>query len=189
MSKETINVELDFPNQAVIQDETLLSICLVLEHGWPAGPTFLHALNTLIEASVIHDAVYFDTLHQFHRASQNSILGVLRNSDFVNLLVNEVAIRQFPNEEALNAYFAARGREYSYGHFLAEAAWTTDSFAYGTPEEEKDRFELYLDIISNAPRLLHPERLLPTSIAGAKVGSLREPQALARSPIPSTLTS
>jgi len=156
----------NFTNQALIQDETLFAICLVLEHGWPAGPTFLHALNTLIETVVIHDAVYFDPLHQFRRGnlSPNSIPGILRNSDFVNLLVQEEAIREFPMETVVDTHFVTDGRDYTYGRFLADAAWSTDSFAYSSPEEEASRLEIYLELVSRAPRLLQPERLLPPSI-------------------------
>jgi len=59
---DQVNLTVDFTNQALIQDETLLGHFLVLEQG-PAGPTFLNTVNTLIEAVVIHDTVYFDPDH------------------------------------------------------------------------------------------------------------------------------
>jgi hypothetical protein len=44
-----------------------------------------------------------------------------------------------------------------------------DSFAYGAPEEETSRLEVYVDVVSNAPQLLQPGRLLPSSVRrGAK---------------------
>ena len=63
-----------------------------------AGPAFLHALNTLIEAVVIHDAVYFDVHQQFRAkdTTPSSVHGILKTSQLVNLLVQENAIRVFP---------------------------------------------------------------------------------------------
>src|ERR1700680_4429681 len=92
------HISVDFTNQALIQDELLVSVCLVLEHGWPAGPTFMHALSTLIESVVVHAAVYFDVLHDFQRGDEApvSLPGRLRNSDFVGALIRGEAIRPFP---------------------------------------------------------------------------------------------
>src|SRR5579859_3114985 len=160
------NLTVDFTNQALIQDETLLAIILVLEQGWPAGPTFINALSTLIEAVVIHDAVYFDPAHQFRRAdtSDASLPGLLKNSDFVKLLVQEDAIRLFPDKAVMDTHFAAQGREYSFGRFLADFYWSRDSFAYGDPAEEADRLNVYVDVVSRAPLLLEPEQWVPTRL-------------------------
>ncbi len=103
MAAQETNVTVDFTNQALIQDEILLAICLVLEHGWPAGPIFLHALNTLIETVVVHDVVYFDPLYQFRREQTyaNSIPAILRHSNFVNLLVGSKPFVSFPQRPLL----------------------------------------------------------------------------------------
>jgi hypothetical protein len=125
----------------LIQDEALFTICLVLEHGWPAGPTFLQALNTLIEAVVLHDAVYFDPHHQFRQKNVNpqSIPGILKQSDFVKLLVQEKAIHLFPETVEIDAHFVAEGRDYSFAQFLADFYWSQDSFLYSDPADENDR--------------------------------------------------
>ena len=36
---------IDFTNCALLQDEALTDIVLVLEHGWPVGPDFLYSLE------------------------------------------------------------------------------------------------------------------------------------------------
>jgi len=166
---ERKHVSVDFTNQALIQDELLVSICLVLEHGWPAGPTFLHALSTLIESVVVHDAVYFDVLHDFQRGDEApaSLPGRLRNSDFVRALIRGEAIRPFPQESLVDAFLASKRRDYSYGHFLADAYWGTASFAYGEPEEEPNRLQLYVELVSEAQPLLLPQRLVPHGQRGA----------------------
>jgi len=161
------NGALDFTNQALIHDEHLVTICLVLDHGWPAGPTFLHALNTVIETAVIHDAVYFDPLHQFRRdAPPISVPGVLQSSGFIKLLVREGAIREFPEQSVIDAHLIARGREYRYARFLADAYQSTRSFVYGGPEEEATWLRVYFDVVSKASSLLQPRRLLPAPQRG-----------------------
>jgi hypothetical protein len=176
-------IGIEFSNCALIQDETLLTICLVLEGGWPAGPTFLHALNTLIEAVVVHEKVYFDPLHQLERAndSPNSVPSILRKSGFVGLLMQEGALRKFPNESEVNEYLLARGREYSYTNFVVEAYWSVDSFAYGEPADEANRIGIYLDLVSKAARLLEPREITPFMKFRDPVQgevSLMEPDAL-----------
>lgn len=163
---DQINPTADFSNQALIQDETLLAVILVLEQGWPAGPTFLNALNTLIEAVVIHDVVYFDPHHQFRRehTSNASVPGVLKNSDFVKLLVQESAIRLFPETPVIDAFFVAQGRNYSFAQFLADFHWSRDSFVYADPTDEADRLNAYVDVVSKAPLLLEPRKWVPNSI-------------------------
>jgi hypothetical protein len=174
---------LDFTNQALIQDEILLAICLVLEQGWPAGPTFLHALNTLIEAVVIHDAVYFDVHRQFrgNGTTPSSVHGVLRNSQLVNLLVQENALRVFPETSAVENYFVDQGRDYSFGQFFADLHWSQDSFFYSDPADEATRLDIYVDVVSNAPLLLQPQQLVPRSVKLNEDGGtvkLPEPQEL-----------
>jgi hypothetical protein len=173
----------EFSNCALIQDETLLTICQVLEDGWPAGPTFLHALNTLIEAVVVHEKVYFDPLHQLGRTDESpyTVPGILRNSDFVGFLIREGAICEFPDESVVNDYLLSRGREYSYTNFVLDAYWSTDSFAYGDPAGEAKRIELYIDLVSKAARLLEPREITPfLRFENPEQGevSLMEPDAL-----------
>jgi len=159
---------IDFSNHAVIQDEILLTICLVLEDGWPAGPTFLHALNTIIETVVVHEEVYFDPLHQLGRddISEHTVPGILRNSTFVRSLIREGVIRKFPNESIIDKHLVSKGREYSYADFLTDAYWSADSFAYGNPEGEANRLELYVDLVSKAAPLLEPQQITPLATIG-----------------------
>jgi len=96
-----------FVNSALLQDESLLNVFLVLEQGWPAGPSFLHALNTLVETTVLHEHVYFDPLHNFDRVDLNpeGITSQIRGSSMVQLLLGEGAIEQLPKDVALDQRF------------------------------------------------------------------------------------
>jgi hypothetical protein len=137
-----------FLNSALIQDESLLNLVLVLEQGWPAGPCFLHALNTLVETIVLYEHVYFDPLHYLDRVDLNpmSITSQIRSSSMVQLLLGEGAIEQLPNDDDLDQRLEATGREYKVTDFLLDALWTPHSFLYGTPEDEANRLEVYLDV-------------------------------------------
>ena len=154
---------IDFSNQALLQDEILLTISLVLEHNWPIGPSFIHAMNTLIEAVVIHDKVYFDPLQELRRAElpSNTVPGILKHSDFVQLLIHEAAIEPLPDHSVLDADLAFKGRDYRLRNFFAGAYWSLESFAYGGPEKEAERLELYLDLVRKAQPLLRPREMVP----------------------------
>ena len=90
--------------------------------------------------------------------------GVLKNSDFVKLLVQESAIRLFPETPVIDAFFVAQGRNYSFAQFLADFHWSRDSFVYADPTDEADRLNAYVDVVSKAPLLLEPRKWVPNSI-------------------------
>jgi hypothetical protein len=153
-----------FVNSALIQEETLLNVFLVLEQGWPAGPLFLHALNSLIEATVLHEHVYFDPQETFDRTNlaPGSVTSLIRGSSIVQLLLRESAIELLPKSTALDQYFEAIGTEYRSGNFLADASWTPHAFMYGSPEDEPNRLQIYLDLTTKGGKsLLEPRRLAP----------------------------
>ena len=87
---------MEFTNTALVHEEVLLDVLLVLEHGWPAGPSFLHSLRTLTEAVVIHAEVYYDPLHYTRRGDLNGsdVHSLIRDSQFVQQLVSEGAYRR-----------------------------------------------------------------------------------------------
>jgi hypothetical protein len=157
---------LDFSNGALIQDETLFSLCQVIEHGWPAGPIFLNALSTLTEAIVLNDGVYFDPMHTWGRSDDRStsISNAIGNSEFVQVFADENAIRPLPEDALLDKYLIDQGREYSHTDFLLDYSWTYDSFARGPDDDELSRLQLYLEIVQHDQSLLQPERLLPKSL-------------------------
>src|SRR5262249_7571109 len=45
-------------NSALVHEELLLDISMVLEHGKSVGPSFLHSFGTVAEAVVLHDRVF-----------------------------------------------------------------------------------------------------------------------------------
>ena len=167
MAKKS-TLPLDFSNCALIQDETLFTICQVIEHGWPAGPIFLNALSTLTEAIVIHDRVYFDPMHTWGRSDDGltSINNAIGNSEFVQMLADDNAIRPLPEYALLDKYLIDQGREYRHTDFVVDYSWTYDSFACGPDDHELSRLQMYLDIVQHGQSLLQPGRLLPESLAG-----------------------
>ncbi|MFL6352363.1 MAG: hypothetical protein ACJ74Z_11015 [Bryobacteraceae bacterium] len=149
-------------NQALIQDETLLAICMVLENGWPAGPCFQHALNTLIETVVLHEKVYFDVRREYGRSDlrKATVGALLKESSFVRLLVDEKVVCELPCDEDLDALLVAQTRDYDHVDFLTDVAYSDQSFAYASPEAEANRLMMYLDVVNTSVELLKPQTLV-----------------------------
>jgi hypothetical protein len=157
-----------FVNQALIQEETILVISLVLEHGWPAGPSFIHALNTLIEAVVLHDVVYVDPVRDLNRTDlrRDGVTAALLGSTLVRLLLREGALQVFPEWGPLEHKFQAEGRQYTKGEFLADLKWTPDSFIYADATDEGARLDAYLELLEQSPALLSPTMEAPMEVPG-----------------------
>jgi hypothetical protein len=111
-----------FVNSALLQDESLLNISLVLGQGWPAGPSFLHAVNTLVETIVLHEHVYFHFITLIEgvstrRALQAKYAVLLQSSCFLG----KVQLNSFRRRSTLEHRFQATGREYKFVEFLQDA--------------------------------------------------------------------
>jgi hypothetical protein len=152
-----------FANSSAVQEEALVTIALVLDHGWPAGPVFLHALNTVIEAVVLNEHIYFDPRRRTGQSGHTgTIEEILESSDFLQLLMRDKALELFPEEHVIEERLAAVGTGYSYMNFIADACWTTDSFAYGSPQDEANRLRIYLELSAKGREILESPDLAIT---------------------------
>ena len=88
---------MDTSNTALIQDEVLINVSNVIEKGWPAGPSFLNSLGSLIEAAAIHDKVYFNPMgHTLEvETHDDRVPSLLLESDFVQQLIREGILSVF----------------------------------------------------------------------------------------------
>jgi hypothetical protein len=156
----------DFINSALLQDEVLLDCILVIEHGWPAGPNFLYSLGSLIEASVIHERVYFDPLNYTKRedSDKNYLHAVLRDSPFVRSLAQNGALKLFPQPQEVNKILKEKDRDYRHIDFLSDAIYEGISFGSAQPSGEKLRYESLLDLF-NIPEIFQ-ENDLAENIGG-----------------------
>ena len=156
-----------FRSSTLLQQETLGQIVTVLEAGWPAGPTFFNALSTLTESLCLYDHVYFDPL-RMHLRSDAVPAGakMLQQSSFVRLLVSEGALELFPDSPVVDAALAEEGRDYDHVDFMSDYVWTGGSSFWSTPEGERERLQLYSEIVDSAFPLLTHERLVPEEESG-----------------------
>ena len=146
-----------FRSSALIQQESLGQIVAVLDAGWPAGPTFFNALSTLTESLCLYDHVYFDPLRMHLRSDVPLGAKMLQESPFVRLLLSEGALELFPESSFIDAALAKEGRDYTYVHFIRDYVWTGSSAFWSEPEGERERLQLYCEIVDSAyPLLTHP---------------------------------
>lgn len=141
---------LDFVNSALLHDEILLEIVLVLEHGWPVGPKFAHSLGSLIEATVIHDKVYYDPLNYTNRTdlSGRDSTSLIIQSHFTKQLTQEGVLNLFPLREKVDQFLKENGRDYETINFLMDATWTGVSFADANPSDEEITYQAILDLMA-----------------------------------------
>ena len=142
-------------NTALIQDEILINISNVIEKGWPAGPSFLFSLGSLIEAAVIHDKVYFDPMgHTLEDDSNDDRLpSLLLQSDFVQQLIREEILSVFPQSTAIKQHLQEEGSSYEYGQFVADYYHELVSFSIANPEGDSSSFRNLIDLAKTAPQV------------------------------------
>jgi len=137
-----------------------LDCVLVIEHGWPPGPSFLYSLGSLIEAAVIHERVYFDPLNYTQREDSKAHLhAFLRGSSFVSTLSREQVLTLFPPPSEVDRTLSAKGHDYTATQFLIDSTYEGVSFASADPAGEKTRYELRLDLFA-IPKIFHETELI-----------------------------
>lgn len=163
---------MEFYNSAILHDELLLNIILVLERGQTPGPAFLHSLGSLIEAVTIHDRVYYDPLHRSLDESDDgektddgeSVDAIIRESAFVRELVACDALSHFYDTEDVNKYLEQKGSEYRTTDFLIDSTYMGHSFCSKTVTAERNNCRLLVELISAVPDVFEVDELLsPTS--------------------------
>jgi hypothetical protein len=155
-----------FRSSTLIQQESLGQIVVVLDAGWPAGPTFFNALSTLTESLCLYDHVYFDPLRMHERSDVPLGAKMLQESPFVRLLISEGALELFPDSSVIDAALVEEGRDYDYADFITDYVWTGVSAFWSEPDGERGRLQLYSEIVDSAYPLLTHERLVPEVESG-----------------------
>ena len=140
---------MDFSNTALIHDEILLNISNVVEKGWIAGPAFLYSLGSLIEASIIHDKVYFDPFGHTEEANghNNTLHSQLLESDFVQQLIYEGVLHVFPSINEIKQYLKEKKSNYDLGDFTADYYHELVSFSMVTPQGDISEFRNLIDLL------------------------------------------
>lgn len=136
-------------NTALIQEDLLIDVILVLEHGWPIGPKFIYALGAIIEAIIIHDTIYFDPQNDSKRndTSDNSIHSLIASSEIVRLLQRDGGLKLFPEEKDLKDHIAKKNIDYDFMDFIANAGWGGMSFVSSNPEAEANDYVNLIDLM------------------------------------------
>jgi hypothetical protein len=153
---------MELNNTSLIHEEALMDIIKALEWGWPAGPSFLYSLGSFIEASVIHDKVFFDPMRQTLRDNigQQTIPDLLNQSPFVQSMVGEGILKVFPEKSEVAQHLHDTKRQYSFDDFLLDYYWGPESFSSANPEGEVSSFAVLLFLIQRAPAILTEETLI-----------------------------
>jgi|GEM_PF-5338123 len=158
---------LDLYNKALIHDEVLLNIVLVIEYDFPVGPSFVYALSSLVEAAVIHNAIYFDPMHQTVRedsASSGTVANVLNSSSFVKHLLSENILTLFPDESDVTQFLKTTESDYQFVKFLADYYHGIASFAFSDPDFEIKDLTNLTDLLDKAPGVFMADELLLSNI-------------------------
>ncbi len=149
-------------NSALISPEILYDIARV-EQGLPAGPGFVHSLSSLIEASVLHEAVYVVPQQQYIGsgwrgygeigqtvAGSTFLKGLLDEQVLVNLVpdrdmdgVPPPSVSQLVDQIIQQAGLV---EDYDYIDFMTETQVAHVMFASNMPE--LDYLEQEIDLLS-----------------------------------------
>jgi hypothetical protein len=157
---------MELHNTSLVQDDALVNIIKVIDWGWPAGPSFLYAIGSFIEAAVIHDKVFFDPLRQTQRdeIGDHTIASLLNQSDFVQAMIREGVLTVFPEPSEVDHYLQGAKSEYTSANFLADYYHGFESFSTTNPEGEVEVFNNLIDLTQKAPSVLLADELIDVDI-------------------------
>jgi hypothetical protein len=149
-------------NTSLIQEDALLNIIKVVEWGWPAGPSFLYAIGSFIEASVIHDKIFFDPMRQTQRDEirAQTIPSLLNQSTFVQSMIREDVLTVFPERSEVDQHFQNAKSKYSFDNFLIDYYHGFESFSSNNPDGEISELTNLIDLTQKAPSVLMADELI-----------------------------
>ncbi len=133
MGQDALRV--DAPNSALFQDDLLMQVVQPLDMGYPMGPSFVHALGTLIEAVVLHDINYFDPLATF-TTEGSGLQAYVRQSSLINDLQRGGALRLLPPAPDVDLRFEQLGIDYRMLDLVGEINWTNKGSSFTNPASE-----------------------------------------------------
>lgn len=159
---------MEFYNSALIQDEILLNLSLVIDRDHPAGPSFLHSLGTLVEAVILHEQVYFDPARQAQdrgnsnrRADGTETVGsIIYESPFVQELMTGGGLTQFPDRVVVDDHLEARGSDYNYISFINDLMWMLSSFCSPEPGDQMTTYEMQSMLMEGFPGIFQSKDLV-----------------------------
>jgi hypothetical protein len=145
------------PNSALLQDDLLFHVAQVVEEGFPIGPGFLHALNCLIEAVVLHPTIFCDPSAPGTTPTPGHLN--LNDSTLIQSLTKEGVLVRFPESDIVDNYLQSNGVDYTYIDFLRDHHWRNDSFSFKSIAAEAKYLRFMAAIAEEAPALFQLKTL------------------------------
>jgi hypothetical protein len=150
---------IDAPNSALFQDDLLMQVVQPLDLGYPMGPSFVHALSTLIEGVVLHDNNFFDPLATFSSAGAG-LQGHLRQSSLIQDLKVGGALHLLPSSLDVDLRFEQLGIDYQMIDLVREISWTSGGTSFTNPAEEARYARSMSELLIGFPALFSSQDLL-----------------------------
>lgn len=144
-------------NSALIQDEVLGELALVLNGMKPAGPNFLNCLGSVVEACVLHEGLFVLPAREFGaRLAGQYLEDLLEQFDLVTFLVREDVFKPLSHAE-LDGYLAGIGAEYNALRFIYDLKWTRKSMLMTGSDGELWHWSLEQLLLDEAPELFEAD--------------------------------
>ncbi len=145
-------------NSALIQDEVLGELALVLNGTKPAGPNFLNCVGSVVEACVLHESVFVLPAREFEDVGANpGLTTLIDESEFTASLLREGVFKPFPPRVELDDYLAGVGGEYNTFEFIKDLRWTAVSMLPSNSDQEEALWWFEDFILKQAPELFEDE--------------------------------
>lgn len=157
---------LQLTNSAIMYEDTLLDLVLVVEEQRPPGPSFLHSLGAVVEAAAIHQHVFHDPRHSYvaRGPGDQTVDGILGKSFLIKELGKIGCLEEFPAWPVLDDHLRTKGILHAEGQFLADACH--DYRACFVDQDEEQRFRNLQDLL-DIPEIFACDYLFDDSIPGA----------------------
>jgi hypothetical protein len=141
----------ELTNGSLLQDEVLYDVIQVVEGDYPIGPVFLHALSTLVEASVLHETNFFNSGWDQAEEGPQGIDGMVWESPFVRQLVTGGALSRLPKSELVDRYFEEIEAPYDMTEFMMNHRWQSGSFSFSDIDRQREHLYRVATILTDFP--------------------------------------
>lgn len=156
---EQDSLRVDAPNSSLFQDDLLMQVVQPLDMEYPMGPSFVHALSTLIEGVVLHDINYFDPLATFDSGG-SGVQGYIRQSSLIHDLKSGGALHLLPSALDVDLRFEQLGIDYEMIDLVREIIWTSEGTSFTKPASEARYVRVMTELLLAFPTLFSSQDIL-----------------------------
>jgi hypothetical protein len=149
----------NFPvNAGLIQDELLGELALASEGLKASSPATLQALSSIVEATVLHNVVYYQPVKTVTPSGDFDLAAFIENEPLVRELARADVLRILPEDDAKAAVVKNCGED-AWGQLMTDFFWQPNKFLTRDSTGQRDHYICLSWLVNECPAIFESKKL------------------------------